>query len=163
MHERIKELRKTLDLTQERFANRIGIKRNTVATYESGRNEPVDSVVSLICREFNVNEDWLRYGKGEMFKPASLDALQTLVQQNSLTDSDRIIIEKFIILKPELRKIFTNYILETAKALQAQQPPTIKPVDQTAIGGELHEKCPKTAEELERRYPPLDNIDLKDA
>lgn len=118
MHERIKELRKTLDLTQEKFANRIGIKRNTVATYESGRNEPVDSVVSLICREFSVNEEWLRYGKGDMFKPASLDALHTLVEQYSLSDSDRILIEKFIGLKPELRKIFSNYILETAQALQ---------------------------------------------
>lgn len=67
MHERIKELRKTLGLTQQEFADKIGIKRNTVATYESGRNEPIDAVVSLICREFNVNEEWLRTGKGEMF------------------------------------------------------------------------------------------------
>lgn len=67
MHERIKELRKTLGLTQQEFADKIGIKRNTVATYESGRNEPIDAVVSLICREFNVNEKWLRTGEGEMF------------------------------------------------------------------------------------------------
>ena len=60
MHERIRKLRRILDLTQEKFAERIGIKRNTVATYESGRNEPVDSVVALICREFHVNEEQLR-------------------------------------------------------------------------------------------------------
>ena len=62
MNERLKKLRKTLELTQQEFADRIGIKRNTLATYESGRNEPIDAVVSLICREFNVNEDWLRNG-----------------------------------------------------------------------------------------------------
>lgn len=67
MNERIKKLRKTLDLTQQEFADRLGIKRNTVATYESGRNEPIDAVISLICREFNVNEEWLRNGTGEMF------------------------------------------------------------------------------------------------
>lgn len=67
MHERIRKLRRILDLTQEKFAERIGIKRNTVATYESGRNEPVDSVVALICREFHVNEEWLRNG----FRPLS--------------------------------------------------------------------------------------------
>lgn len=67
MHERLKKLRRTLDLTQQEFADKIGIKRNTFATYESGRNEPIDAVISLICREFNVSEEWLRTGKGDMF------------------------------------------------------------------------------------------------
>lgn len=73
MHERLKKLRKTLDLTQQGFADRIGIKRNTIATYESGRNEPIDAVIALICREFYVNEDWLRNGTGEMFLEQSAD------------------------------------------------------------------------------------------
>lgn len=67
MKERIRKLRKILDLTQQEFAGRIGMKRNTVANYETGRNEPSASVISLICREFNVNEEWLRTGDGEMF------------------------------------------------------------------------------------------------
>ena len=67
MNERIKELRKTLGLTQQKFADRLGIKQNTVAQYEIGRNEPIDTVVNLIVREFNVNETWLRTGEGEMF------------------------------------------------------------------------------------------------
>ena len=56
MKDRIKKIRKELDLTQQEFADRIGIKRNTLSTYESGRNEPIDAVTSLICREFNVNK-----------------------------------------------------------------------------------------------------------
>lgn len=71
MKDRLKLLRNTLGLTQEKFADRINIKRNTLANYEIGRNEPIDAVVSLICREFNVNEDWLRTGEGEMFKERS--------------------------------------------------------------------------------------------
>jgi transcriptional regulator with XRE-family HTH domain len=67
MNERLKKLRKTLDLTQQKFAERIGVKQNTVAQYEMGRNIPIDSVISLICREFNVSEKWLRDGIGEMF------------------------------------------------------------------------------------------------
>lgn len=67
MKDRIKKIRKELDLTQQKFADRIGVKQNTVAQYEMGRNIPIDSVISLICREFNVNEDWLRTGQGEMF------------------------------------------------------------------------------------------------
>ena len=73
MKERIRKLRRSLDMTQQEFADRIGIKRNTIANYETGRNDPVDSVVSLICREFNVNENWLRTGEGDMFIERSRD------------------------------------------------------------------------------------------
>lgn len=67
MNERIRKLRKHLDLTQQEFADRLRVKRGAIANYEIGRNEPTDSVISLICREFNVNEEWLRHGTGEMF------------------------------------------------------------------------------------------------
>lgn len=67
MDKRLKELRKQLGLTQQEFAERLGIKRNAVTNYEVGRNEPADMVISLICREFNVSERWLRTGDGEPF------------------------------------------------------------------------------------------------
>ena len=73
MQERIKELRKALGLTQQKFADALGVKQNTIAQYESGRNAPIDAVVSLICREFNVNEEWLRTGEGAMFLERSRD------------------------------------------------------------------------------------------
>lgn len=68
MKNRIKLLRKELGLTQEKFAERLSMKRNTIANYEIGRNEPIDAVISLICKEYNVNEEWLRTGKGDIFK-----------------------------------------------------------------------------------------------
>ena len=67
MAERIKLLRKALGLTQQEFSDTIKVKRSTLATYESGRNDPIDAVITLICREFDVNEKWLRFGTGEMF------------------------------------------------------------------------------------------------
>ncbi|MBU9745161.1 helix-turn-helix domain-containing protein [Lachnospiraceae bacterium ASD3451] len=67
MKERLKQLRKALDFTQQQFADRIGIKRNSYANYETGRNTPIDAILISICREFDVNEDWLRDGIGEMF------------------------------------------------------------------------------------------------
>lgn len=98
MNERIKELRRTLNLTQQEFADRIGVKRNTVATYEGGRNTPIDSVVSLICREFNVNEEWLRTGQGEMFKAIPEEDevavyVSDLLESNGENDFYNIIIE----------------------------------------------------------------------
>lgn len=67
MNERIKKLRKALDLTQQKFADQLGVKRNTVAQWELGINALTDQTVTSICREFNVNEDWLRNGTGDMF------------------------------------------------------------------------------------------------
>lgn len=68
MNERLKKLRKTLDLTQQKFADRLGVKRNTVGQWECGINAITDQVVFSICREFDVNEEWLRTGEGEMFE-----------------------------------------------------------------------------------------------
>lgn len=68
MKERIKMLRKALDLTQQKFAERLGVKRNTVGQWECGINALTDQVITSICREFNVNEEWLRNGTGEMIK-----------------------------------------------------------------------------------------------
>lgn len=67
--ERIKKLRRTLDLTQQEFADKIGSVQNTMTGYETGRRSPSNQVIALICREFNVNESWLRTGEGEMFTP----------------------------------------------------------------------------------------------
>lgn len=73
MNDRIKKVRTALGLSQQEFADRIGIKRGAVANYEVGRNEPIDAVISLICREFNVSERWLRTGEGDMFVQISRD------------------------------------------------------------------------------------------
>ena len=65
---RIKEIRKTAGYTQQRFAEKLGLKQNTVATYEMDKTAPSDRTISDICREFGVDEVWLRKGVGEPFK-----------------------------------------------------------------------------------------------
>lgn len=90
MHERLKKLRSVLGLTQQQFADKIGSKRNTIAKYETQANVPSTAVISLICREFNVNEEWLRNGIGEMFLPENRkDEIEKVVRSlfNSETDS----------------------------------------------------------------------------
>ena len=88
MKDRIKKIRKELDLTQQEFADKIGIKRNSVAKYETGENAPSSTSVSLICREFNVNEEWLRTGNGEMFKAQSQDDQISAFVGELLRDED---------------------------------------------------------------------------
>ena len=71
--DRIKEIRLALNKTQQSFGDAIGIKRNTVATYEMNRSQPSDRTIADICREFNVNETWLRTGEGQMFNEVTRD------------------------------------------------------------------------------------------
>ena len=73
MGERVKELRKALGLSGEKFGEKIGLKRNSLSQIETGKNNLSEQNILAICREFNVNEDWLRYGTGEMFKDMTLD------------------------------------------------------------------------------------------
>lgn len=67
--ERILLVRKKLDMTMEKFGEQIGITKSAVSNIEKGNRSVTDQVAKAICREFNVNEDWLRYGEGEMFEP----------------------------------------------------------------------------------------------
>lgn len=120
--ERIRKLRKTLDLTQQKFGERIGIKGNTVAQYELGRNEPVDAVFSLICREFDVREEWLRTGEGEMFKAKPSDILDQLAYKYKLFNFDYVMIEKFLAMPPDLRRAIYDHFHDVDAALAEMDP-----------------------------------------
>ena len=64
--ERIKEVRKTEKLTQQEFADRLNLKRNTVGSYEVNVVDPSDRTIKDICDKFGIREEWLRTGEGEM-------------------------------------------------------------------------------------------------
>lgn len=66
MKDRIKQIRKDKELTQTEFGEKIGVKGNTITNYETGLRNPTDAVIHSICREFSINEEWLRTGNGEM-------------------------------------------------------------------------------------------------
>lgn len=158
MKDRIRKIRRDLDLTQQEFADRIGIKRNTIANYETGRNEPIDSVVSLICREFGVNEEWLRSGTGEMFAPESNDELEVLAKKYNLSNADQVLIEKYVNLKSGSRETIINFMIDVVAALDgaADQNDKAFPV------GDIYAGIPDTPEELERKFPPLENREEKE-
>ena len=133
MDKRLKKLRKELDLTQSAFAERIGMKQNTIATYEMGRSIPSDQAIRSMCREFGVNEEWLRNGTGEMFKPSPSSALDALAAEYGLDHGSYIAIEKFLKLSPELREGTISYFKEVTAALADVDPETpAMPTDTTA-------------------------------
>ena len=66
-NDRIKEARKSLGLTQDKFGERLGVGRSAISNIEAGSRGVTDQLRLSVCREFNVNEDWLRTGEGSMF------------------------------------------------------------------------------------------------
>lgn len=73
MKDRIKSVRNSLNISQSDFAKKLLVSRSAICKMESGENSPSDQTINLICREFNVNEEWLRTGSGEMFKKRTKD------------------------------------------------------------------------------------------
>ncbi len=120
MKDRIKKIRKELDLTQQKMANSLGVQRNTIAMYEMGRTAPSDAIIKSICREFNVNQEWLCSGAGEMFRASPSEALDSLAEEYGLSHGEYVLIEKFVNLKAEKRAAVVDYILEAAAAMQGE-------------------------------------------
>lgn len=120
MHERIKMLRKALDLTQKDFGSRIGMKQNTIALIEGGRNTS-DQTIFAICREFNVNEEWLRTGEGEMFQKVPEEDQYSRAAGALLKDDDALAIEGlklYYSLSPDEKEAAANYILKLADLIR---------------------------------------------
>ena len=88
MPERIRDLRKAIGLTQQEFADRLGVKRNTVALYETGKSGISDGIIKSICREFGVSEEWLRTGEGEMFVPRTKNQVITDFMADLVMEDD---------------------------------------------------------------------------
>ena len=67
MNNRIKEIRKKMKLTQDEFGKRLGISNTAISKIEKGENNVSEQNIISICREFDVNEEWLRNGIGDIF------------------------------------------------------------------------------------------------
>ena len=117
LNKRFKSLRQTLDLTQQEFADKLGIVRNNVACYETGKRSPSDAVVSLVCKTFNVNENWLRTGVGPMF----LD----------LPEEDETAAIVATLLDPD-KEPFFNVIVEIMKSYQSLSPNSKQAINELA-------------------------------
>lgn len=122
MNERIKKVRETLDLTQEEFGRRIGSARNTIANYENGNRNPSNSVILSICREFDINEDWLRTGEGEMF--CKLETNDIVAKATRLLGEKDPMFEAFVetysTLSPSDRKVLMDFGVNLVKSLNGK-------------------------------------------
>jgi len=138
LNERIKKLRRALDLTQSEFAERIGSVQNTITGYETGRRSPSSQVISLICKEFGVNEAWLRYGTGEMFAPAATDELEALARRYpNVTHETYVFIEKLVSLSEADQNTIMGFLREVVQGF-GDVAPGIPAISEGPTREELH-------------------------
>ena len=91
MKDRIKELRRALDLTQDEFGGRIGITKSSISTMESGRSNPSEQTLRSMCREFGASYVWLTTGEGSMFENGGDDAaLHVMVDRVMASENERV-------------------------------------------------------------------------
>lgn len=115
--ERVRLLRKELSLTQSDFGKRVDVGKTAISKIEKNENSLTDRMFNSICREFNVNEEWLRYGKGEMFLP--IEDGVSLLSNASLPIRDLIldIVTSFNELDDNEKKVICDYVSTVAERI----------------------------------------------
>lgn len=110
MNERLKELRKTLNMTLEKFGDHLGMGKSAISRMESGVSNITEQTIKSICREFNVHENWLRNGCGPMFEPEPQDEFAAFCKKYDVNELERCFLERYINLGERERKDVFNFI-----------------------------------------------------
>lgn len=114
LNTRVKLLRAKLNLSQEAFGKRLGVTGASISKIEGGQRNLTEQMVLLICKEFNINEAWLKHGEGEMSKTLLPSELRALSKSYDLDDLDARIITEYLLLDPSQRKVIKDYIVKVA-------------------------------------------------
>ena len=124
--ERLKAIRKHLQLTQTDFGKRIALSQGHLTAMEHNRREVTDRTMKLLFQEFSVNETWLRTGEGEMFVPTSSEPLDVLAKEFSLTDDERLLIEVFLSFPTNRRRQILDFVHHLSAELAEKKAQTLK-------------------------------------
>jgi transcriptional regulator with XRE-family HTH domain len=145
IYERIRELRKNhLKMSMEAFGNRLGVSRDTINNIEHNRLARPDqkmTLYKLICSEFNVNEDWLLNGTGPMCIEPDVFSLDDFAKEHNATPLETEILKTYFELDPDIRKTLVQHFKEKL------------------FSSSSNDDIPDTAEEFERKYPPIEGKD----
>lgn len=111
LHERIRKIRTDLELTQQQYADKLGISRDTVNNLERGRMQIKEMYLRLICKTFRVNYFWLTEEKGDPYISVPDILMDDVIEKYGLDDLDKELIEEYVKLKPETRTAIKTYLL----------------------------------------------------
>lgn len=115
--ERIRELRKALKLTLDRFGERVGVKKSALSQIENGKSGVTDQMIKSICREFDVSETWIRTGEGEMFPPVDRRTEIARLTRQLLNEEEDSFKNRFISMLADLSVEEWEFLEKRAKQL----------------------------------------------
>lgn len=146
--ERLKLVRKNSGLTLDKFGARVGVTKAAVSRLENDINSMTEQMFKSVCREFNVSEEWLRTGEGEMLKPVSRSEAIARFAGELMKEED---------------SSFKKQFIEVLVELDESEWETLKNIALKLVNKGTHdepsgnfEQFPKTPEELEEKYPPIE-------
>ena len=148
MNTRLHYLRKSLKLSQEDFGKRLGVTGASISRLEKGERNITEQMILSICREYNVREEWIRYGSKPMYIEESTFSLDDFVKKNQATDLELEILKAYFELDPDLRKAVIDHFKNRLLNNQASDN-----------NDDLFDSVPDTPEELEKRFPPVEESD----
>lgn len=155
MNERIKELRAELGLSAEKFGSRVGVTRSAISRIENGIVNLTEQMVLSVCREFNVREEWLRNGTGEMFCDFSDDEYSKAAAALSNDALIRSLLIDYWRLNDDSKKLFRDFLHKLSDdvwELENENAHSEAPDLET-----LYNEAPDTAEEFEKLFPPVED------
>ena len=145
INERILFLRKHLNLSQQEFGERIGLKYGAIGKMEREGGTVIDQNIKMICSAYHINEEWLRDGTGEMeAQPTNL--LDTLAERYSLTDEKRALVEAFLELTDEQQEAILAAITAAAEKVRAKRKARSKKQSEGSLFDEIDDKLINAAE-----------------
>lgn len=150
--ERLKQLRKLQKMTQKEFGEKIGVSSDTISSIETGKVNLTDRNIFLICEKFNVNEAWLREGKGEMFSKDEKTIVSELVEKYNLDDLIKNCIEVLVTLESEEIKPLLAYAKKVALKYASEHIDEVQQVYEVQQEQESQEEqqVQEVDEEIER-------------
>ena len=113
MQERLKEIRKLLNLNQSEFAEKLNLSRGQIACYETGRRSVSTRTINDICREFDINKEWLITGEGDIFIENVVFSLDKYAKENNMTELEVEIFKRFLGLDVETRTKVMEFMSTT--------------------------------------------------
>lgn len=158
MKERIRLLRKELKLNQSEFGEKVGVKGNTIGNYELGLRNPSEAVIFSICREFNVNETWLRTGQGEMFIQISENdeytkAAESIAQNNDIEIMSLLV--EYWKLDDTSKTIFKNFLRNVSERINESSNQHMPNLDIPIPSEEELQKYVVNIDEIDENDPEL--------
>lgn len=155
--DRIKELRKNLGLTQQKFAERIGIKQNTIAAAESNKRTLSRQALMSISREFGASLQWLETGEGEMYTGADTSILAELEAKGKLTSKGRELLEIYLRMPPATQDLIASAIEAAVKYFPRPEEGLTKAEVYAEMGVAVAAECkPDSEKTCEEAHEQID-------